>query len=72
VNDDDIQHERIEPEPDFLDVMDSWDEIDPYEDEEKFVPMFQKEWVKIVAIVVAVGMFLLAAYSGLHAIFHWP
>jgi hypothetical protein len=72
VSDDDIQHERIEPEPDFLDVMDSWDEIDPYEDEEVFVPLFQREWVKIVALFLAVAMFGLATYQGLRVILHWP
>lgn len=76
MNEDDARREHgdaeAEPEPDFLDVMDAWDEIDPYDDEEPFVPFFDREWVKIVAVVVAVSMFGLAAYQGLRVVFSWP
>ena len=58
-------------EPDFLDYLDGLDEIDPYEDEEKFEPFFSGDWVKIVAAIIAISMFALAAYSGLRIVFHW-
>lgn len=66
----DVRDDRGDPGPDFLDYLDGLDDIDPYEDEEKFVPLFQKEWVKVVALIVAVTMFVLAGYSGLRILFH--
>lgn len=76
MTDDGSTHQPMEPEhdPDFLDVMDSWDEIDPYDDEdqEPFEPFFDREWVRVVAAVLAVAMFGLAAYQGLRVILHWP
>lgn len=60
-----MDEERREPEePDLLDVMDSWDEIDPYEDEEKFVPFFAGDKVRIIAMFLAAAMFSAVAYGG--------
>ena len=61
-------------EPDFLDIMDMWDEPlepDEDEDEEPFVPMYSKPWFRYLAVIVAASMIGLAAYSGLRAIFNW-
>ena len=56
----------------MLDFLDGLDEIDPYEDEERFTPFFQRGWVKVLAIVLAVAMSVLACYSGLRLIFGLP
>lgn len=58
-------------EPDFLDVMDAWDEIDPYEDEEKFVPFFAGDKVRIIAMFLAAAMFSAAAYGGIRILLRW-
>ena len=61
-------------EPDFLDILDLWDEPLDYDDEdegEPFVPMYAKPWFRSLALVIALAMFLAVAYSGLRALLGW-
>lgn len=68
-----MDEEQETPEPDFLDILDMWDEPLDYDDEdgdEPFVPLLSRGWIRIFALLIAVSMIALTLYQGIQLIIH--